>query len=502
MSDRFSIALRLSRCRARIGVACPESPKGVVIMAAVQARSAKIQGVPHLRDSSPPDTPFSTARLVGRREVPRWRVGLVFPGLAPGLPRRTRFPRWQLCRLIPALVLLLAGSATVAANGVTTLVEVTALDGTQHTGQLGPWTPEQLSLVNPETGAEQTFAPSRMAVMEFPGNPERLAAGAWVVLTNGDRIAVSSPRIAEETFQAAWQRAPLRPEIRIPLECVAGILQEVSPARSRLNEQLAELTRAETGHDTLAFLTGDDLQGQLNGLDGGLVDFEAAIGQSRLDLRRLRTIALDPSLATIPDKPAHYWIVQLTDGSRVTAADVVPRDDGTVRIQPVAGDPFFAVFHELVRLTRFSDQLVPLSARTPRSVDYQPFLGGKAALQTDRSLRRTPLMIRQREFPTGIGMTSRMSVTYQILPGDQSFRASVGIDDSAREQGAARFELLLDDVAVWSSNDVDGHAEPLPTPLIELAGHQSLTLRVDFGRNGDVGDIANWCDAVVLRQQD
>jgi NPCBM/NEW2 domain len=319
------------------------------------------------------------------------------------------------------------------------------------------------------------------------------------VLTTGDRIAVSSPRIADETFQGAWQRAPLRPEIKIPLEFVAGVLREVPPARSRLNDQLAQLSRAETGHDTLVFLTGDDLQGQLSGLDGGLVDFEAAIGRSRLDLRRLRTIALDPSLAAVPEKPAQYWIVQLTDGSRVTATDVVPRDDGTVRVQPVSGDPFFAVFHELTRLTRFSDQLVPLSSRTPTAVDYQPFFAGTAAPQTDRSLRRTPLMMRQCEFPTGIGMTSRMSVTYPVLPGDQSFRASVGIDDSAREQGSVRFELLLDDVAVWSSKEVDGHAEPLPTPLIELAGHQSLTLRVDFGRNGDIGDIANWCDAVVLR---
>ena len=97
-------------------------------------------------------------------------------------------------------------------------------------------------------------------------------------------------------------------------------------------------------------------------------------------------------------------------------------------------------------------------------------------------------------------MQSQSTIQYAIEPGDLALRAIVGIDDLAREQGAVIFRIELDGETVWNSGPVDGSTSPVPTPLIDLVRHQALTLAVDFGARGDVGDLADWADAAILRR--
>ncbi|MBA3313374.1 MAG: NPCBM/NEW2 domain-containing protein [Planctomycetaceae bacterium] len=43
-------------------------------------------------------------------------------------------------------------------------------------------------------------------------------------------------------------------------------------------------------------------------------------------------------------------------------------------------------------------------------------------------------------------------------------------------------------------------SEPLRVANLDVRGVQSLVLTVDFGRNGDVLDRADWCDALLVRK--
>lgn len=414
-----------------------------------------------------------------------------------------RFPS-SACRLLPfryrwlmacagCLGLLVAGDVAVAAEYE---VVVTQHDGTPRAGRLQNWSVESLELQQEST---ETLAIDDVALVEFPGHPVRWAAGSWVALTTGDRYAVTSPKIVQEQLTAAWTRAPLRPELTIPLEYVVGLLFDVPPDRRLAFQRFARLRAAASGQDAVGLLSGDDLHGQLVSIAGGLVEFEAAIGTTKLDQSRLRWVALDSELAAVPDRPERYAVVLLTDGSRCTARRVTPKPDESVLVSPVVGEPFSVALHELLSVSLFTPRRLPLSLRTPQAVTYTPYLSGRAEPQFDGNTRGLPLVLQGRESATGLGMTSRMRVEYKLEPGDVGFWSRVGIDDAAHPDGVVRFRVLVDGEPAWSSGDVDAQAGRVTVPTVDLTGHRTLTLEADFGPRGDIGALANWSDAVILR---
>ncbi len=388
-------------------------------------------------------------------------------------------------------------------------VDITLRRGETHSGRIIEWTSESVKLLGDEL---RTLLMSEVAAIDFPAQPLQFTAAAYVVQGHGDRYAIASPRSADEQLSASWANAPLRPRLSLPLETVSGILFDLPPARMVLYEQLARLSHAPRGQDTVRFLTGDDLAGELIGMDGGLIEFDAPLGLTKLDQRRLRSLALDPDLAVATELPAARWVALLRDGSRTTVKRIMPRDDATLHLTPLTGDGFFVPWHAVSRLCQFTPELQPLSRRRPAQIDHTPFLQETAAskldgnsvrnanITQDVNIARQPLSLRGREYVTGVGMTSRTAATYAIEPEDEAFRAIVGIDDFAGELGSATFHIDVDGVNLWSSPEVDRSRGPLATPVVELRGHQQFTLRVDFGPAGDIADIADWCDAIVLRK--
>lgn len=390
------------------------------------------------------------------------------------------------------------GAETAA---VETTVQVVTKQGTEFEGVIAAWTAERLDLVGREVHQLPT---ADLVSLRFPQQRVQPAAGEYVVLTQGDRLAISALKIKDEQLTATWRRAPLRPMLKIPLERVTGVLFDLPPAPREIFAQLGAMAALPAGADRLRFLTGDELTGQLETVDGGLVTFRGALGATSLDQRRLRRLTLDPELADRSLPPAAHWILLLTDGSRCTVKKISPRDDFSLSAEPLVGEPFLVPWHELAALNRFAADVLPLARRQPMSAAYVEFLASGTepdpVWQSDRNCQRQPFFLAGREYTTGLGVTSQTTLTYAIEPGDAAFRAVVGIDDLAGSRGSAKFRILVDGRDVWSSPERFSGQPPLATPLIDLQGKQTFTLAVDFGSRGDLGSLANWCDAVLIRK--
>lgn len=401
-----------------------------------------------------------------------------------------------LWRALVAVLVVNASSRCVPLMAADIYCDVTQSHGAVHSGRIIEWNAETLKILGDEL---HTLPISDIAVVDFPAQPLTFTAGTYVVQSHGDRYAITSPRCAGEQFAATWSSAPLRPRLSLPLETVAGILFDLPPARDVIYAQIARLSRSPRGRDTARLLTGDDLPGELIGIEGGLVEFDAPLGKSKLDQRRLQSLVLDPELAAAVALPASRWVVVFRDGSRGTVKRLVSRDDFTLHLTPLTGDPYFVPWHAVSRLFQFTPGWRPLSARAPAEVVHTPYLSGTAMIERDVNIARRPLSIRGREYVSGLGMTSRMAATYAIEQGDEAFRAVVGIDDHSAGLGSATFHCDVDGENVWSSPEIDGARGPLAMPLIPLRGHRRMTLRVEFGQSGDIADFADWCDAVVLQ---
>jgi hypothetical protein len=399
-------------------------------------------------------------------------------------------------RLLLLLSVWLGAVGTTASTAAETWVEATTLSGERIAGRLQSWTAERL-VIDGETSS-RPLPTTDLLTLRFPRHPRQLATRC-VVLVNGDRFAVLPTRARDDELTASWLRAPLRPSLVIPLETVSGWMFEAPAAVADFRETLATLQRTARGVDTVRLMAGDELTGEFVQLEHGLLELRAAVGTLKLDRSRVRWVALDPELGSSPDLPATKWVAFLTDGSRITATDCRPGADFTVQLTLAVGGRVVIPWHEVARVVRLSERTALLSERTPALVDYRPYLDGRQELSTDRSVRGSPLLIRGEEFADGLGLRSRTAVTYDLEPGDRWFESVVGIDDAADGAGSARFRVELDGEIVWTSAELTGRSPPVSVPRIDLQDRRRLTLVVDFGERGDVGDLADWCEPLVIR---
>ncbi len=367
-------------------------------------------------------------------------------------------------------------------------------NGEEVCGKIGTWTTEQLTFSDDRIRA---VAINDIADVRFPLAKRRHQASDWVVLGTGDRFPLTVQRVQDDMLTAGWPRSPRRPELSFPLENVAAVIRQLPPAPAVRRDWLSALMREPPGKDAVRLVIGDDLRGEFTAWENGLVLWQGSLGALQLDLQRLRWIRFDPELTAKPKLPDVWWSVILTDGARFTATTCQPRPDLTVEWTLPVGGSLVVPRHEIEKITRWSPQRQSLSQREPAEVKFTPYLEGKRELVIDRSVAQSPLSLRGEEFATGLSMHSRAEVAYHVQPNDGVFRAIVGIDDASGGAGSARFIVRVDDRVVWESEELTGRSPAVRLPSIQLDGAKMLTLLVDFGEYGDVGDLANWCDASI-----
>jgi hypothetical protein len=103
-------------------------------------------------------------------------------------------------------------------------------------------------------------------------------------------------------------------------------------------------------------------------------------------------------------------------------------------------------------------------------------------------------------YDRGLGMHSASRVSYTIPPQIRFFEARVGLDDFLGRKGSVRARVLLDgkEQDLGLKRDLVHGEEPFFVRL-DVKGARQLTLVVDFGRDGDVGDHVNWVNARFIR---
>jgi hypothetical protein len=77
--------------------------------------------------------------------------------------------------------------------------------------------------------------------------------------------------------------------------------------------------------------------------------------------------------------------------------------------------------------------------------------------------------------------------------------ATLGIDDAAGNQGSALCTVIVDEKVVFSSPPLRGGRPPVQIPALDLAQAKQLKIVIEFGEEGDVLDLVDLCDAVLVK---
>src|SRR5262249_40078609 len=143
---------------------------------------------------------------------------------------------------------------------------------------------------------------------------------------------------------------------------------------------------------------------------------------------------------------------------------------------------------------------VYLSDLKPRRYEHTPYFGVSWPWVADGSVAGQDLRLGGSTFDKGLGLHSASRLIFDLAGGYQRFEALVGLDERSGRAGGATVQVLVDGKpqSLGWNGALRGGEGPHPVRL-GVAGAQSLTLVVEFGRRGDVADHVNWADARLIK---
>lgn len=382
--------------------------------------------------------------------------------------------------------------------------EVRALDGQSAAGQLRELNAEELVLET-DTGRMTLPVGKLAAVARQPAAPTSTAkVDLWVELVDGTSLAaaeytVSGGKASVRTIQGATQEIPT-PLVR----CVRFGPPESYDAK--LTRQWSDIIETKAAGDLLVVRKND----ALDYLEGVLRDVDADTCQFELDdevipVKRAKIAGLVYAHPRAVELPEALGKLVTADGSRLELRTIALAD-GRLTVTTPAGTSHELPLDDVARFDFSSGKIAYLSDLEPESVEFTPLFGFETpppgllafyAYRRDVGFEQNPLRLDGKQYKKGLALASRTELVYKLPGKFRLFRATMGIDDSVRETGRVRVEILGDDKRLWQGNVLG--SEPAQALELDIAGVKRLAIVVDYGENLDVGDRLVLGDAQVTK---
>ena len=154
---------------------------------------------------------------------------------------------------------------------------------------------------------------------------------------------------------------------------------------------------------------------------------------------------------------------------------------------------------EITAIQVLNSKRLYLSQLTPIKVKEATNLAPPQPYRMDRSCQGDTLTIGSHSYPWGIGVHANSELTFKLGKAFKTFQAVTGIDSHSGNAGSVTFWVLGDGKELYKGPVVRGaDAEPREVS-VSVEGVDELTLKVDDAGDLDLGDMANWAAAQLLR---
>jgi hypothetical protein len=288
-----------------------------------------------------------------------------------------------------------------------------------------------------------------------------LPAESHIVLANGDRIAGDIIGGDGLSLRFAANFGSAKPvELTLPLSAVSAIWFVSPPQDHPLDAGKYPWVDASKKSDTLRLRNGDGIRGTLERFApaGGPLRFKPA-GEATakpFEPNTIAALAFDPSLSRMKVPAGQHFRIVARSGSRITLS--AASFDGKV---------FSGTTVTGVKFAMPQEDLLALDT-----------VGGKVGYLAD---------LKPKE--------QKSTVSYDLSGKYRSFRATVGLDRLSGRKGAVDVRVLLDGkeqaIPGLKGLTADGAVEV----RLDVSGAKLLTVIVEFGAGGDIGDDVNWVGA-------
>ena len=372
--------------------------------------------------------------------------------------------------------------------------------GADVTGQVTSLTPDSVTL-KLKSGEEQKLPLRSLICLKQQPKPEWKVLSpvgqSWVFLATGDRLCVFPSIIDDSTLTGVWNRFEVFPPVQLPLEVCRGVALTFPAEPVKQGLLLNSIESRRESSDLVALRNGDQLKGELFGLASGVVTIKTSLGEIKPKARLVERISFNPELV-FAEKPAGPVDTMLLSDGSVLNLSTLTSDGLSIRGTMLSGTSLLLPIEHVHELRVSGGDSVSLAEFPPDRVTVEPYLDTKRPPRMNRNVLGGLLSVRGRPSLTGIGVVSGTTLEWDVDRSWKSFRANIGLDDAAKGEGSAVFEVLVDGRSHWKSEELTGKSSTVSVPEVSLVETKTLTLKVHFGQKGNVLDYADWLDAVLI----
>jgi hypothetical protein len=274
-------------------------------------------------------------------------------------------------------------------------------------------------------------------------------------------------------------------------------------------QQYQQIIAADSAEDILIVQRQsgaiDQLEGIVEAIDGKVVTFNFDGDKIPVEITKLAGIRLvkpankqtSKSLCRITDTLNNIW--------QVSQLKLVAENQ-ELQVKTCTGESLTLNLSELHRLDFASNNILYLSDIIPEAVEWTPFLSGNLIRKRlskvyephlDISIDGTPLMVGTESYSKGISIHSRTVMSLRLPDTYSKLQMDIGIDPATNGRGHVDLTILGDNKQLFQDS-VAGSDKPR-TLDINIVGVRRITIKVDYGKNLDIGDQLNMGDARVLK---
>jgi hypothetical protein len=334
-------------------------------------------------------------------------------------------------------------------------------------------------------------AAAAVPAAESAGPPSVAVYGRDKSLVRGELVSLDDETVAVKT---GWSAEP----VKLPLASVRGI--GLTSAGTAADRQQFDARLADPAAEDAALVLGREkevsqITGVAHGVSEGKLRFTFEGEDRSINLGRLIGIVYAKGPKKSPEaKP--YQLAQLLSGDML-AGQWQSADDNQLSLLTAWGAvnvPRSAVARVVFR----NGKVTFVSDLEPAAVEQVPYFGRLMPWCRDQGFDGGPLKLKGKTYAKGLAVHSRCVLTYAIDGEYESFKATVGFDESSQGRGRVICRLLGDDKELFVNPDLAATADPVAIE-VSLSGTKQLSLEIDYGETEDTGDRVIWADARLFR---
>ncbi|MBI5683730.1 MAG: NPCBM/NEW2 domain-containing protein [Verrucomicrobia bacterium] len=350
--------------------------------------------------------------------------------------------------------------------------------------------------VEPAAFASLAIASIEELRLADPPPPNRWRLGFLLQTAAGDSLRTERLRLRDDRLLV---ETPLTGLTELPLSA-ASVLWFSPPGT------ISETTRREIQQIAASHLRQDALfvrkagewvrlDGVLQSLDEKRIVFRWQENEREVPLALAGALVLAASQppATPRERLAAVWG---RDGSRLVGEVCTLTTDSVTLATPSLGSATVPL-DSLAVVDALWGRSVFVSELEPAAVTEAGWFGTRFPWRRDASVSGQPLTLRGRTFERGLGVHSRSLLAYQLSKNFSLLTGVIGLDDVGGKLGRVQFVVRGDGRELFRAT-AGGADEPKPL-RVAVAGVERLELLVDFARDEDTGDRADWADLRLVR---